>query len=104
MEIPLPEGKESFRHYLFSFYSLSCSDIFFAGYFPDCWNTCKVKCFVKSVQAAREGGIIAFITSQGVLNSEQNKPIREYLMNACDSSVLKKIRQMMPGRDKCRQV
>jgi hypothetical protein len=40
--------------------------------------------FVKSVQAAREGGIIAFITSQGVLNSEQNKPIREYLMNTCD--------------------
>lgn len=40
--------------------------------------------FVKSVQAAREGGIVAFITSQGVLNSEQNKPIREYLMNTCD--------------------
>ena len=40
--------------------------------------------FVKSVQAAREGGIIAFITSQGVLNSEQNKPIREYLMNTCN--------------------
>lgn len=40
--------------------------------------------FVKSVQAAREGGIIAFITSQGVLNSEQNKPIREYLMNSCN--------------------
>jgi hypothetical protein len=40
--------------------------------------------FVKSAQVAREGGIIAFITSQGVLNSEQNKPIREYLMNTCD--------------------
>ncbi|OJX87363.1 MAG: DNA methylase [Paludibacter sp. 47-17] len=40
--------------------------------------------FAKSVQAVREGGIIAFITSQGVLNSEQNKPIREYLMNICD--------------------
>ena len=40
--------------------------------------------FVKSVMSAREGGIIAFITSQGVLNSEQNKPIREYLMNTCD--------------------
>lgn len=40
--------------------------------------------FVKSVMAAREGGIIAFITSQGVLNSEQNKPIREYLMNTCN--------------------
>ncbi|MDL2224216.1 N-6 DNA methylase, partial [Bacteroidales bacterium OttesenSCG-928-M06] len=40
--------------------------------------------FVKSVMSAREGGIIAFITSQGVLNSEQNKPIREYLMDTCD--------------------
>jgi N12 class adenine-specific DNA methylase len=40
--------------------------------------------FVKSVMSAREGGIIAFITSQGVLNSEQNKPILEYLMNSCD--------------------
>lgn len=40
--------------------------------------------FVKSVMSAREGGLIAFITSQGVLNSEQNKPIREYLMNSCD--------------------
>lgn len=40
--------------------------------------------FVKSVMSAREGGIIAFITSQGVLNSEQNKPIREYLINSCD--------------------
>ena len=40
--------------------------------------------FTKSVMAAREGGIIAFITSQGVLNSEQNKPIREYLMNSCN--------------------
>jgi hypothetical protein len=40
--------------------------------------------FVKSVMSAREGGLIAFITSQGVLNSEQNKPVREYLMNTCD--------------------
>jgi N12 class adenine-specific DNA methylase len=40
--------------------------------------------FVKSVMSAREGGLVAFITSQGVLNSEQNKPIREYLMNTCD--------------------
>lgn len=40
--------------------------------------------FVKSVMAAREGGIIAFITSQGVLNTEKNRPIREYLMNSCE--------------------
>lgn len=40
--------------------------------------------FTKSVMAAREGGLIAFITSQGVLNSEHNKPIREHLMNTCN--------------------
>ena len=40
--------------------------------------------FTKSIMAAREGGIIAFITSQGVLNSEQNRPIREYMMQTCD--------------------
>lgn len=40
--------------------------------------------FVKSAMSAREGGLIAFITSQGVLNSEQNKPIRELLMRSCD--------------------
>ena len=40
--------------------------------------------FTKSVMSAREGGIVAFITSQGVLNSEQNKPIREYMMENCE--------------------
>lgn len=40
--------------------------------------------FTKSVMAARKGGLIAFITSQGVLNSDHNKPIREHLMNSCN--------------------
>ena len=40
--------------------------------------------FAKSIQTAREGGLIAFITSQGVLNSENNRPIREYLMQNCN--------------------
>ena len=40
--------------------------------------------FMKSVDTVRDGGIIAFITSQGVLNSEQNRPVREWLMNRCD--------------------
>ena len=40
--------------------------------------------FTKSVQTVREGGIIAFITSQGVLNAEHNKPVREYLMSSCN--------------------
>lgn len=34
--------------------------------------------------SAREGGIITFITSQDILNSGQNKPIREYLMSNCN--------------------
>ncbi|GHU63468.1 hypothetical protein FACS1894123_06300 [Bacteroidia bacterium] len=40
--------------------------------------------FMKSVDTVRDGGIIAFITSQGVLNSEQNRPIREWLAGRCD--------------------
>ncbi len=40
--------------------------------------------FMKSVDTVREGGIIAFITSQGVLNSEQNRPVREWLMQRCE--------------------
>lgn len=39
--------------------------------------------FVKSSEMIREGGIIAFITSQGFLNSGKNKPIREALMQTC---------------------
>jgi len=40
--------------------------------------------FLKSVDAIREGGIVAFITSQGVLNAEQNRPVRQWLMERCD--------------------
>lgn len=40
--------------------------------------------FMKSVDTVRDGGIIAFITSQGVLNSEQNRPVREWLAGRCD--------------------
>ena len=40
--------------------------------------------FMKSVDCIREGGLVAFITSQGVLNSEANRPVREWLMRRCD--------------------
>ena len=40
--------------------------------------------FLKSVDTVRDGGIIAFITSQGVMNSERNRPVRERLMEQCD--------------------
>lgn len=40
--------------------------------------------FMKSVDTVRDGGIIAFITSQGVLNSEQNRPVREWLAQRCN--------------------
>jgi hypothetical protein len=36
--------------------------------------------FMKGVDCVREGGLVAFITSQGVLNSEANRPVREWLM------------------------
>lgn len=36
--------------------------------------------FLKGVDTLREGGLLAFITSQGVMNSPQNKAIRNWLM------------------------
>ncbi len=36
--------------------------------------------FLKSIGHLREGGVVAFITSQGVMNSPQNEPVREWLM------------------------
>lgn len=40
--------------------------------------------FMKGVESVREGGLVAFITSQGVLNSEANRPVREWLMQQCE--------------------
>jgi hypothetical protein len=37
--------------------------------------------FLKGVETLRQGGILAFITSQGVMNSPQNEPVRQWLMN-----------------------
>jgi hypothetical protein len=37
--------------------------------------------FLKGVETLREGGMLAFITSQGVMNSPQNEPIRKWLMD-----------------------
>lgn len=36
--------------------------------------------FIKGVESLREGGILAFITSQGVMNSPNNTPVRKWLM------------------------
>ncbi|MBN9302537.1 MULTISPECIES: N-6 DNA methylase [Dysgonomonas] len=36
--------------------------------------------FVKGVDSLREGGLLAFITSQGVMNSPSNEPVRQWLM------------------------
>lgn len=35
--------------------------------------------FVKGLDSIKEGGLLAFITSQGVLDSPKNEPIRRYL-------------------------
>jgi hypothetical protein len=36
--------------------------------------------FLKGVETLREGGLLAFITSQGVMNSPANEPVRAWLM------------------------
>lgn len=38
--------------------------------------------FVKGLDILRDGGILAFITSQGVMNSPQNEMVREWLMKS----------------------
>ena len=40
--------------------------------------------FIKGIDRLREGGIMAFITSQGVMNSPQNEPVREWMMKNTD--------------------
>jgi N12 class adenine-specific DNA methylase len=40
--------------------------------------------FLKGVETLREGGLLAFITSQGVMNSPSNEPVREWLMKNTD--------------------
>ena len=37
--------------------------------------------FVKGVEVLREGGLMAFITSQGIMNSPNNESIRKWLMD-----------------------
>jgi N12 class adenine-specific DNA methylase len=39
--------------------------------------------FLKAVKTLREGGILAFITSQGVMDSPKNQPVRNWLMGEC---------------------
>ena len=40
--------------------------------------------FVKGVDMLREGGLLAYITSQGVLDAPTNEPIRRWLMERCN--------------------
>lgn len=40
--------------------------------------------FLKGVDSLREGGILAFITSRGVMDAPRNAPIREWLVKRCD--------------------
>ncbi|WP_338877289.1 N-6 DNA methylase (plasmid) [Spirosoma sp. SC4-14] len=39
---------------------------------------------VKSVDCLREGGVAALLTTDALLNSPANEPIRQYLMTTCD--------------------
>lgn len=40
--------------------------------------------FIKAVDCAREGGIIAFITSRGLMDSPSSRDIRKWLMERCN--------------------
>jgi N12 class adenine-specific DNA methylase len=40
--------------------------------------------FLKGLDSAREGGLVAFLTSQGVANSPKGLPIRTHLMSGAD--------------------
>lgn len=40
--------------------------------------------FLKGTDMLREGGVLAYITSQGILNSPKNEPIRRALMQNCN--------------------
>lgn len=40
--------------------------------------------FIKGIDVLREGGILAFITSQGLMDSPRNQPIREWLVKHAD--------------------
>lgn len=40
--------------------------------------------FVKALDNAREGGVVAFVTSSGVMDSQSNKEIREFIVKNSD--------------------
>jgi len=40
--------------------------------------------FAKAIDLVREGGVIAFISSDGVMNSPSNEFIRQYMMKSCN--------------------
>jgi N12 class adenine-specific DNA methylase len=40
--------------------------------------------FLKSMDMIRTGGLVAFISPQGVLNAPANRPVREHLMSSCN--------------------
>jgi len=46
--------------------------------------------FMKGTDMLREGGVLAFITSQGVMNSQKNEPIRRALMQ--DNNLVSAVR------------
>lgn len=47
-------------------------------------NTIHNYFFIKGIDAIKDGGLLAFITSQGVMNSSSNQPTREWLMRNSD--------------------
>ena len=91
------EGFENIRESRNDYFDLAASNIPFGdvAVFDPAFHTSSVIAekmatgfihnyfFLKAVKTLREGGILAFITSQGVMDSPKNQPIRNWLMGGC---------------------
>jgi N12 class adenine-specific DNA methylase len=92
------EGFETIEKKYASYYDIATSNIPFGdvavfdpAFFSDSDPAKKIATrsihnyfFLKSVDMVRLGGLVAFITSQGVLNATANRPVREYMMSHCE--------------------
>ena len=91
------EGYENIRESRSNYFDLAASNIPFGdvAVFDPAFHTSSVIAekmatgaihnyfFLKTVKNLREGGLLAFITSQGVMDSLKNQPVRNWLMGEC---------------------
>ncbi|MDH6309459.1 N12 class adenine-specific DNA methylase [Dysgonomonas sp. PFB1-18] len=96
-DIVVAGGFETIDERSLNHFDIACSNIPFGDYrvydplYVSEKDETKKRCckdihsyfFVKAVDAVREGGLIAFITSQGVMDSPKNEYLRKWLMDKC---------------------